>query len=108
MDRERKIIVAVSAILLTGVTAFLLFGEKVDGKDIFVREGCKGCHMIKGEGGVIGPDLTQVTSRRSDDWIYDQIRNSRKHNPESRMPVFDHLKGREIRAVIQYLKEIEN
>jgi cbb3-type cytochrome oxidase cytochrome c subunit len=52
----------------------------------------------------MAPDLTSVTRRRSDGWIRDQIRNSKKHNPDSRMPSFDYLSGRQINAIIRYLK----
>jgi len=108
MDRNRKIIVIMAGLLLVGSLAFLYFGNAMDGEKIFVSEGCKECHMIRGEGGVICPDLTNVVLRRSDEWIYDQIKNSRKHNPESRMPVFDHLKRREIKAIINYLEKSRN
>lgn len=53
--------------LLLGTLAFLYFGGTVDGEEVFVRAGCKGCHMIRGEGAVIWSDLRNVTSRRNSD-----------------------------------------
>lgn len=34
-----------------------------DGKSMFAASLCIQCHMMKGEGGIIGPDLTQVGTR---------------------------------------------
>jgi putative heme-binding domain-containing protein len=39
------------------------------GRRIFVEASCAGCHKVDGEGGVIGPELTDVLSR----WKGDRI-----------------------------------
>src|SRR5262249_10446451 len=41
-------------------------GPAADGQAIYARLACVGCHTIQGvSGGVIGPDLTHVGSRRT-------------------------------------------
>ena len=74
------------------------------GSRLFRSEGCVNCHRFRGEGGSIGPDLTAVTKRRSEEWIARQIQNSREHNPDSRMPNFSHLSWWQVRSLIKYLK----
>ncbi len=100
---DRRLIVVVAA-LIVAAAVLLVYQPQPDGKELFHAEGCINCHSFKGEGGEIGPDLTAVSKRRSDEWIRQQIRNSKKHNPDSRMPSFDYLSASQINAIIKYLK----
>lgn len=47
---------------------------------------CLGCHRIRGQGGTIGPDLTDVGSRRTPGFIYGMIADPQGTLPGSRMP----------------------
>jgi len=40
-------------------------GDVARGARLFRDKGCFGCHLVKGEGGVNGPDLTLIGSQRS-------------------------------------------
>jgi len=84
---------------------FIFIQTSSKGKEIFMREGCAGCHSFKGQGGSTGPDLTSVGQRRSDIWIMSQIKNPKSHNPDSRMPEFAHLSLFERYAIVHYLKD---
>ena len=84
--------------------ALPLPGCALDGEAIFEREGCLECHRYQGRGGYLGPDLNAVTARRSPEWIRQQLRNAKKNEPASRMPSYDNLSSREIRAIITYLE----
>ncbi len=86
------------------IIIFLFTQGSPDGEKLFNDQGCIGCHSFKGKGGETCPDLTGVTRRRSDGWIRQQIKDSKKHNPNSRMPNFGYLSYREISAIIRYLK----
>jgi cbb3-type cytochrome oxidase cytochrome c subunit len=85
--------------LLTLATA----GCTVDGKALFEKEGCNKCHRFKGVGGSICPDLTDVKSRRSREWIHQQLTDPSVNNPDSKMPSFGHLSEKEKQALIDYL-----
>lgn len=90
----------------------------LEGRDIFIREGCVGCHsqMIRplraeveryGHYSVAGesiydhpflwgskrtgPDLARVGQRYSDDWHRAHLYNPRDVVPESIMPAYPHL-----------------
>jgi cytochrome c oxidase cbb3-type subunit III len=50
-------------------------GDPVNGKKIFFgSSGCSNCHMVKGSGGLLGPDLSRVGASRSIAYLIDSIR----------------------------------
>jgi mono/diheme cytochrome c family protein len=68
------------------------------------KERCIYCHSFKGQGAYIGPDLTDIAKRRSDEWIRDQIRNPKLHYPNPGMPGYEYLSRKQINTIIKYLK----
>ena len=40
-------------------------GDSARGEKLFRQKGCIGCHLIRGEGGLKGPDLSVIGSQRS-------------------------------------------
>jgi len=97
-DAVRWILRAAIVALILGLGA----GCAVDGKAVFDKD-CLACHRIRGVGGAICPDLTDVSSRREKAWIEQQIRDSSVNNPESKMPGFPHLSDKEVQALVNYL-----
>ena len=57
------------------------------GKQLVEKFGCYGCHKIKGWENLrkAGPDLTKVTSKTTEDWIYRWIKEPKGFRP-TRMP----------------------
>lgn len=41
-----------------------LAGDPARGKALYARNDCSRCHAVRGQGGVLGPDLTDVGARR--------------------------------------------
>ncbi len=105
MERSGIITLVVIALLIAaGIVYFKFTPGNRDGLTIFKQEGCVKCHVYDDVGiGVI--DLTDVTQRRSDTWIRDQIRTPRKHDRGSGMPSFDHLSDDELDNLIEFLHE---
>ncbi len=103
MNASMKWGMLISAFVIVVVIFFFSQGSP-DGAELFRNQGCINCHSFKGKGAEVCPALTGVTHRRSDGWIRDQIKDSKRHNPNSRMPSFGHLSYREISAIIRYLK----
>jgi putative heme-binding domain-containing protein len=66
-------------------------GDPQKGKAIYAAAGCSGCHIIAGQGGNLGPDLTQIGSVRRPDALRQTL-----VDPGANLPVG---RGR----VIQYL-----
>jgi cytochrome c oxidase cbb3-type subunit III len=54
-------------------------GDAAKGEQLFkVRAGCVTCHMVKGRGGLLGPDLTRVGASRSMAYLIESIREPDK------------------------------
>jgi mono/diheme cytochrome c family protein len=59
------------------------------GKAYFVGLGCKTCHMVAGEGGEVGPDLTFVGFRKSAEWMELKLQDPAQWRAASPMPKFN-------------------
>jgi len=68
-----------------------------------IREKCFECHTLDGKGLGVGPDLTWVGSRRSREYLVQQIRDPKYHKADSAMPSFNHLPDEDINALADYL-----
>src|SRR5579864_1075446 len=54
-------------------------GDRANGEQIFFAKGqCVQCHMVKGRGGRLGPDLTRVGAARSVTYLTESIREPDK------------------------------
>lgn len=104
MDRKNKKIAFTGIAIVIGFLFFTPLLFMPQGETLFNEQKCNTCHRFRGQGGAAGPDLTDVTKRRGSVWIIRQIRNPRSHNPDSRMPIYDHLNYFEIWVIISYLK----
>jgi len=78
------------------------------GAAIYQSQRCKDCHTLKGKGGAVGPNLTNIGSKRSRDYIVVQIRDPRSHNANTDMPSFrDKLSDQEINDLADYLSGLK-
>jgi cytochrome c oxidase cbb3-type subunit III len=48
-------------------------GSPEKGQAIYKRSGCASCHVVAGEGGTLGPELTSVGSHRAPDYLRQAI-----------------------------------
>lgn len=90
-------------------------GSATDGEALFLREKCGDCHRVEGTpaGGVAGPDLSHVGSRRtigaglldnSTAMLARFIAHSGSMKPGSQMPAYLHLSAEERDAIAGWLK----
>jgi cytochrome c oxidase cbb3-type subunit III len=54
---------------LSQITAAAITGDREKGKAIYQRSGCSSCHIINGEGGSLGPELTSIGAHRAPDYL---------------------------------------
>ncbi|MFQ5509220.1 MAG: c-type cytochrome [Leptospirillia bacterium] len=74
------------------------------GRTLFTIKGCVGCHVIRGTGGSLGPDLTFEGEVKGHDlaWHQAHFANPSQVVPGSAMPPFD-LPPNESRALAAYM-----
>ena len=71
-DTETWMLVSyLRSVAATGATEFS--GDAVRGSGLFLSN-CARCHRVRGEGGSLGPDLSQITSRRSAAALVNSVR----------------------------------
>jgi mono/diheme cytochrome c family protein len=59
------------------------------GRLTFNEDGCRGCHVIKGEERIrVGKPLDDMAKRVKPDWLYRWLRNPKAYLPRTRMPNF--------------------
>ena len=119
MKRIRVIAVGVMAVLVVSGAVSVRAGEQakpapkaaakgnaVNGRDIFVAQRCSLCHTINGSGGVLGPDLTAVGTRRNASWLYDYLPKPQAAKPENKMPPVA-VKGQDLDDLVAYLLSLK-
>jgi len=77
-DSEIWALVAYLRSVSTG-TKTPVAGDSAQGERLFFgKSGCAQCHMVKGRGGRLGPDLTRVGAARSVEYLTESIREPDK------------------------------
>ena len=79
-------------------------GDPEKGKEIFKNRGCPICHSIDRVGGAVGPDLTQVAVRRTDERLVNWLKDPSSLLKDTDMPKVPWKEGREIFDLIAYFK----
>lgn len=77
------------------------------GKAVFNNEGCSACHKIGGVGGDVGPDLSDIGSRKDKDWLKKQITDPTAHFAHSVMPPYSNLNEKDLDNLVQYLASLK-
>lgn len=102
MKRAISVIAAFAAVGL--VTTAARAADK--GEQIF-KEKCAMCHVVKGKGGKIGPELTKIAAKLKEKDIKERLENPKKFNPSSAMPSFKTLPKADMDALVGYLKTLK-
>ena len=78
-------------------------GKSLTGKESFTQQQCVACHSFRGTGGAVGPSLDGLFSRRSVDYVREQLKDPKSKNPASVMPKLG-LSDAQINNLINYLR----
>ena len=101
---KRAVTVIAMFVVVTLVTVAAQAESK--GEQIF-KQKCAMCHVVKGQGGAIGPELTKIASKLKEKDIRAQLENPKKLNPSTSMPSFKTLPKAEMDALVGYLKTLK-
>lgn len=74
------------------------------GRYLFDLHGCKSCHVVDGEGGRVGPDLSGVALKGYDrEWQIRHLRDPAATVEGSKMMSFGHLSDADVDSIVTYL-----
>lgn len=78
------------------------------GRALYQSQQCGGCHLVAGQGGEEGPDLTAVGLRHSAGWLHSFLESPSRFHAQSRMPAYGPpaLSHQEIEELAQYLASL--
>ena len=71
------------------------------GVEIWRSKNCQACHAIYGLGGHIGPDLTNVYSRKKEAYLNIVLKNGSLNMPDLDLSTYER------KQLINYLKEVD-
>jgi nitric oxide reductase subunit C len=75
--------------------------KAIQGETIWLKNNCNSCHQFYGLGGYLGPDLTNIYSKRNEANIKAMLNSG-----VNAMPKFN-FKENEKETLIQFLKEVD-
>lgn len=93
-----------------------LAGNAERGEALMETVGCKGCHVVEpedrdrrtdGRSYDIGPDLSTVALKATEEWLYDWVKNPKHFAPETQMPNL-RLSDQEAADIAAYLMTYRN
>ena len=76
------------------------------GRKVYDEKRCALCHAIGGQGGKVGPDLSNVGSRRDGDWLKRFLRDPKGTVPNAKMPPVK-ATDEELAALVGYLLSLK-
>ncbi len=62
-------------------------GDAQKGKAVYQRSGCASCHVVQGDGGTTGPELTSIGSQRGPDYLRQSVIDPGAVLPHGTLPV---------------------
>ncbi len=79
------------------------------GGKVYEANGCGGCHMINSKGGTNGPDLSTVgaDAKHTPKWLETKVVNPKASKPDSAMPPYDSIKGKDLSNLVAYLGSLK-
>lgn len=80
--------------------------QVANGKKLFDRNNCMGCHTILGEGAYYAPELTKIYETKGADWIKAMLTDPESVYPGARKMVKYNFKESEKDDLVAFLKWI--
>jgi putative heme-binding domain-containing protein len=81
-DETRNLIAFIRHLQGSGVAPEQVAGNPRHGRQLYVKNGCAGCHRVGEEGSDYGPDLTRIGSARSLEYLTHSISDPSGDVPE--------------------------
>ena len=101
-----KRVVIILAVFVAVTLLTVAAQAAVNGEQVF-KQKCSMCHVVNGNGGKIGPELTKISARMKEKDVKLKLENPKKSNPNSIMPSFKTLPKADMDALSGYLKTLK-
>jgi len=96
------------SVLAAFAVFFVTMSAQAESKgELLFNQKCAMCHLVKGKGGAIGPELSKVASRLKEGDLRSQLENPKKRNASSSMPSFRTLSKPDMDALLAFLKTLQ-
>lgn len=112
----KRRVALVGAMLMLGTVPVLLGGaplagqerdpRTIRGEQMFVTQGCYGCHLIGKFGTPIGPELSRVGAKYPASYLRQWLRDPESVRPTAHMPKLE-LSAEEIDSLAVYLASLK-
>lgn len=76
------------------------------GQELFLDRGCLSCHAVRGNGGTVGPDLSEVGNRNDEATLAQWMRDPARHKVAAHTPKFEGLTNGQVQALAAYLSSL--
>jgi putative heme-binding domain-containing protein len=84
-NEQRQLIAYVRSLGRAARTATA--GDPQKGSAVYQRSGCNSCHVVKGDGGTVGPELTTIGIQRGPDYLRQAVLDPAAALPHGSQPV---------------------
>lgn len=102
MKRVLTVVAAFVAVALVTVAA-----QAQDKGEQIYKQKCAMCHVVKGKGGAMGPELTKISAKMKPEALKEKLVDPKKSNPKSTMPAYASMPKADMDALMGYLKTLK-
>jgi len=83
-------------------------GNPAAGKQVFAtaNPACTLCHKVGKSGGVLGPDLSAIGTKRNAAWLMKYLPNPQASDPKNKMPPVK-VTGQDLTDLVAYLVSLK-
>jgi cytochrome c oxidase subunit II len=106
MIRTLVVLAIVGAVFTAGMAGAQQSAIVDSGRQVFMKNGCHGCHTVGAMGTPIGPDLSKVGTRYDAAYFVVWLRDPAQQRPSAHMPKLE-LTEEDIRTLAAYLASLK-
>ena len=100
----KLLIIAIAIILNTILSPFAYAGSEAEARQLINSQGCKACHTLDGNGGVIAGSFEAMRDKLTRAQVRSQLVNPERKHGNDKIPDFSHLSENEIDVLVNFIQ----